>query len=207
MIVPFRRCVCSIHDPPHDTWSSWGIPLIFKARILRLRVARRAMSGETGQMAAFADAFGLALVGRDAELGAVGTFLNGVASGTAGTLLITGDPGVGKTALVQQACATVNSDAVVLTGTCLPLTSMTVPFLALRSAVRAMPRTGGIPRPGCSTPRMPPRTSPWNSTTGSRNCAKTVPSFLSSTTCIGPTGARWTCSCISSPVRRAGISH
>lgn len=98
-------------------------------------------------MAAFADAFGLALVGRDAELGAVGAFLNGVASGTAGTLLITGDPGVGKTALVKQACATVNSDAVVLTGTCLPLTSMTVPFLALRSAVRAMPRTGGIPRP------------------------------------------------------------
>jgi DNA-binding CsgD family transcriptional regulator len=98
-------------------------------------------------MAAPADALGPALVGRDGELDVVGAFLDSVAVGNAGTLLVTGDPGVGKTTLVQAACSAVASEALVLTGTCLPLTSMTVPFLALRSAVRAMPRVSGLVRP------------------------------------------------------------
>jgi DNA-binding CsgD family transcriptional regulator len=41
----------------------------------------------------------------------------------------------------------VASEAFVLTGACLPLTSMTVPFLALRSAVRALPKASEPARP------------------------------------------------------------
>ena len=104
-------------------------------------------------MAAAAEGIGPVLVGRSVELGAVGAFVDTVDAGTAGTLLITGDPGVGKTALVREACTRAAAEpcgksvAVILTGTCLPLSSMTVPFLALRSAVRGIPAADGIPRP------------------------------------------------------------
>lgn len=56
--------------------------------------------------------------------------------GAAVTVLVTGDAGVGKTALVQQACDGCAAGTIVLMGGCLPLTNMVVPFLALRSAFR-----------------------------------------------------------------------
>lgn len=87
------------------------------------------------------------LVGRATELAAVDAFLANVCTGTAGTLVVSGDPGVGKTALVQRACVSLPSQAWVLTGACLPLASMTVPFLALRSAFRRAPRFDGVAYP------------------------------------------------------------
>ncbi len=79
----------------------------------------------------------VALVGRASELAAIGTLIDRVAGGEAGAMLISGDAGVGKTALVERACAQADSPVVVLAGACLPLSAMTVPFLALRSAVRS----------------------------------------------------------------------
>ena len=94
-----------------------------------------------------AGADGADIVGRATELGALGRFLAGAAAGTAGTLVVCGDAGVGKTALVQHACKSLGLAAWVFAGACLPLTSMTVPFLALRSAFRAAPRFEGDARP------------------------------------------------------------
>ncbi len=52
-------------------------------------------------------------------------------------MLISGDAGVGKTALVEGACSGTDPSVVVLAGGCLPLSALTVPFLALRSAFRS----------------------------------------------------------------------
>ena len=82
---------------------------------------------------------GPVLAGRDGELGTVGAFLERAASGAAGALIVSGDTGVGKTALVNAACAS-RPTAVVLRGAGLPLTSLSVPFLALRQALRGAPQ-------------------------------------------------------------------
>ncbi|WP_434620503.1 helix-turn-helix transcriptional regulator [Arthrobacter sp. A5] len=93
------------------------------------------------------DAKGPDLVGRAAELGAIGAFLDRAAAGAAGTLVVSGDAGVGKTALVQHACAAAGTAVRTFAGACLPLTSMTVPFLGLRSVFRGAPRIEGIAHP------------------------------------------------------------
>ncbi|AIY03696.1 hypothetical protein ART_4097 [Arthrobacter sp. PAMC 25486] len=98
-------------------------------------------------MGEYAGADGADIVGRATELGLLGGFLAGAAAGTAGTLVVSGDAGVGKTALVQHACNAPGLAAWVFAGACLPLASMTVPFLALRSAFRAAPRFDGDARP------------------------------------------------------------
>ncbi len=77
----------------------------------------------------------------------MGTFLASAAAGTAGTLVVSGDAGVGKTALVQHACHSSGPAAWIFAGACLPLASLTVPFLALRSAFRTAPRFDGDARP------------------------------------------------------------
>lgn len=87
-------------------------------------------------MAAHAGVIGPVLVGRGSELSVIRDALDRAEAGAAVTLLVTGDAGVGKTALVQQACEDRAAGTIVLMGGCLPLTSMTVPFLALRSALR-----------------------------------------------------------------------
>ncbi|MHA6667701.1 helix-turn-helix transcriptional regulator [Homoserinimonas sp. A447] len=76
-------------------------------------------------------------VGRSEELATVRALVDRAIAGEAGALLVSGDPGVGKTALVQQACASLDADVLVLLGAALPMTSMAVPFLAIRSAVRS----------------------------------------------------------------------
>jgi DNA-binding CsgD family transcriptional regulator/tetratricopeptide (TPR) repeat protein len=53
-------------------------------------------------------------------------------------VLVTGDAGVGKTRLVHQACSA-GAGLLVLSGACLPLTTLTVPLLPLRTALRALP--------------------------------------------------------------------
>lgn len=88
---------------------------------------------------------GPVLVGRSEELATTRALVGRAIAGEAGALLVSGDPGVGKTALVQQACAGVDPEAMVLFGAALPLTTMSVPFLALRSALRSRPRNEGRP--------------------------------------------------------------
>ncbi len=82
--------------------------------------------------------------GREAETSEVLRFLEDAVNGNAGMLLVTGEPGVGKTALVEHACAEFADQMTVLAGGCLPLTNMSVPFLPLRSALRTL----GAGRPG-----------------------------------------------------------
>ncbi|WP_433373868.1 LuxR C-terminal-related transcriptional regulator [Actinoplanes sp. CA-142083] len=76
----------------------------------------------------------VALAGRADESAAVLAHLGEAAAGHASTLLVRGEPGVGKTSLVGEAC----QDARVETiwASCLPLTSMTTPLLPLRGALR-----------------------------------------------------------------------
>ncbi|WP_136708907.1 LuxR family transcriptional regulator [Agromyces sp. H66] len=77
------------------------------------------------------------LVGRDAELDDIGRVLGGVTAGTASTLLLSGEAGIGKTSLLDAVVSRFASEALVLSGRCLPLSSLSLPFLALRSALRA----------------------------------------------------------------------
>ncbi|TQJ36362.1 regulatory LuxR family protein [Arthrobacter sp. SLBN-122] len=82
---------------------------------------------------------GPALVGRDQELAALTDMVDAVRTGAARTTIISGDAGVGKTALVQAACAAAQPDVVILRGAALPLGALTVPYLGLRSALRSAP--------------------------------------------------------------------
>ncbi|MBG6237681.1 DNA-binding CsgD family transcriptional regulator/tetratricopeptide (TPR) repeat protein [Mycetocola sp. CAN_C7] len=95
---------------------------------------------------------GPVLVGRDQELGLVDALIAGAAGGESATLLISGEAGMGKTVLVQDACTRVTDDTVVLTGACLPMASVAVPFLPLRSSLRGAPPLPGHPFPDLSTP-------------------------------------------------------
>jgi DNA-binding CsgD family transcriptional regulator len=72
------------------------------------------------------------------EVGELSSALASVRSGQGRAVLIVGDAGVGKTRLVHQA-GTLAEDFLVLTGACLPLSSMTVPLLPLRTAVAGLP--------------------------------------------------------------------
>lgn len=90
---------------------------------------------------------GAGLVGRARELAALKTFLDAAAAGSAGSLVISGDAGVGKTALVQRACRAAGSAPWIFSGAALPLASMTVPFLALRAAFRNAPQVDGVEHP------------------------------------------------------------
>lgn len=74
--------------------------------------------------------------GREAEISELRRFLEDAVHGTAGMMLVTGEAGVGKTSLVEHALAEFVDQMMVLAGGCLPLTSMSVPFLPLRSALR-----------------------------------------------------------------------
>jgi DNA-binding CsgD family transcriptional regulator len=92
------------------------------------------------------------LVGRAGELATVVGLLRGAVGGRAGALLVSGEAGVGKTTLARAACSQVVDFADVVWGSCLPLASLAVPFLPLRSALRewreergaaAVPLSGG----------------------------------------------------------------
>lgn len=73
-------------------------------------------------------------VGRSGELNQLASVLDSVRAGHGRAVLVTGDAGVGKTRLVQRAAALADG-FLVLTGTCLPLSSLSVPLLPLRSAL------------------------------------------------------------------------
>jgi AAA ATPase domain len=87
-------------------------------------------------MASHAEAPRWVLVGRDAELSALHEVLARAADGRSETLLVFGEAGVGKTSLVQHAVGGATPSMLLLSGTCLPLQSITVPLLPLRGASR-----------------------------------------------------------------------
>jgi DNA-binding CsgD family transcriptional regulator len=97
-----------------------------------------------------ADRAGLArrpLVGRAGEIDAVTELLRAAALGEAGALLISGEAGVGKTALAREVMTRAGGEADVLWAPCLPLTSLAVPFLPLATALRGWAADRDVPVP------------------------------------------------------------
>ena len=76
------------------------------------------------------------VAGRADEMAALLALVSAAVRGHAATLLVTGEAGVGKTSLVRQACAASADLVDVIWASCLPLTSLAVPLLPLRSALR-----------------------------------------------------------------------
>jgi DNA-binding CsgD family transcriptional regulator len=87
------------------------------------------------------------LVGRAGDIDVVVELIEAAARGEAGALLIAGEAGVGKTALVREAAARVSADTDVLWAPCLPLTSLATPFLPLTTAVREWAAGRDVPVP------------------------------------------------------------
>src|SRR5690348_5915957 len=88
---------CGKHPPSGQVWSRL---LRSRPRTHRLRHVRRGWASPAGQVA---------LVGRDAELERLAAAVMAAAAGRGKILLISGEPGIGKTAiltwLVDQAAA------------------------------------------------------------------------------------------------------
>jgi DNA-binding CsgD family transcriptional regulator len=76
------------------------------------------------------------VIGRADELAALRALVDRAVRGTASTLLLSGEAGVGKTALARCAGAEAANRAGLIWASCLPLTSLAVPLLPLRTAVR-----------------------------------------------------------------------
>ena len=77
------------------------------------------------------------LAGRQAELSELGDLLAAAFHGYAPTVVLSGEAGVGKTSLVRGLLAEVPAGTVVLSGGCLPMPSLSVGLLPLRSALRS----------------------------------------------------------------------
>ncbi len=81
-----------------------------------------------------------AFVGRTRESDRVRSVLEGARLGRMGALLISGDPGVGKTRLVEHVCAGAGGEGLLtLRGVCLPMGATEVPLMPLRTAFRRLP--------------------------------------------------------------------
>jgi AAA ATPase domain len=103
-----------------------------------------------GRLGGVADRDGVArrpLVGRAGEVGAVVGLVDRATRGDGCALLVSGEAGVGKTALVREAWARFGAVADVLWAQCLPLTSLAVPFLPLTSALRGWADGRQVPTP------------------------------------------------------------
>ena len=99
-------------------------------------LARISGGWETRRVEAGPESHRRRLAGRADELAEVTALIQAAAAGRAGALLISGEAGVGKTALARAACSREESEVDVLWGSCLPLTSLAVPFLPLTTALR-----------------------------------------------------------------------
>jgi predicted ATPase len=97
-------------------------------------------------MPPYTEVAGGLLVGRKVELTQLSAALHRAAHREADTVLVFGEAGVGKTALVKEALHSVDSDQLLLSGACLPLQSITVPLLPLRTALRAALPGGHLAR-------------------------------------------------------------
>jgi DNA-binding CsgD family transcriptional regulator len=93
-------------------------------------------------------------VGRAGELEGLRVLAAQAALGCAGTMVITGEPGIGKTTLVHEAADRVKSTAEVLWTTCLPLTSLAVPLLPLTTALRRWSADRGETVPDLGRPDL-----------------------------------------------------
>ena len=74
------------------------------------------------------------LAGRAADSAVLGSVVRAAVAGQPGAVLVSGEAGVGKTALVRAGCD--SDDVQVVWGTCLPIGSLAAPLLPLRSALR-----------------------------------------------------------------------
>lgn len=82
-------------------------------------------------------------IGRELETAQLLAAMGHTAEGAAATVIVHGEAGIGKTALVTAAVTAHQSsrpDAVVCRGTCLPLVSLTVPLIGFRSALHPLSR-------------------------------------------------------------------
>ena len=84
-------------------------------------------------------------IGRTREVGRVRAAVQDARASRARALLVVGDAGVGKTCLVERACADRAEADVLVPVTCLPLSTIRVPFLPLRTALRRLPQALGAP--------------------------------------------------------------
>jgi len=80
----------------------------------------------------------MTVVGRVGELGVLTDLIEDATRGRAGTLLVSGEAGVGKTALIRAGTDRCADQVDLVWATCLPLTSLAIPFLPLTSALREM---------------------------------------------------------------------
>src|SRR5258707_558705 len=81
------------------------------------------------------------LVGRHHELAALTAALDAAVAGEPGVVLVGGEAGVGKTALVEEAAARAReTDARVLVGSCVELGGAGLPFSPLADALRSLVR-------------------------------------------------------------------
>jgi DNA-binding CsgD family transcriptional regulator len=76
------------------------------------------------------------LVGRDDERRAVAELVWAAAAGRAGTVLVSGEAGAGKTVLLERVGVEAAGTVDLLWASCLPLTSLAVPFLPLLHGLR-----------------------------------------------------------------------
>ena len=77
------------------------------------------------------------LVGREAELAQIDVLVGHATAGEAAVLLLTGEPGIGKTALGRAACAGSGAPEHRLVVSCLPLQTLSTGLAPLRSALRS----------------------------------------------------------------------
>ncbi len=87
------------------------------------------------------------LVGRAVEIAAVVELVDAATRGDGGALMVFGEAGVGKTAMVHEASDRVDDLPDVLWAPCLPLTSLAVPFLPLTTALRGWAAESDVPVP------------------------------------------------------------
>ena len=85
------------------------------------------------------------LVGRAHEVDAITEVVGGAARGEAMTLLVRGEAGIGKTSLLRDACSRAAGSTEVVWVSCLPLSSLVVPFGPLLTTLRRQGSHGEVP--------------------------------------------------------------
>lgn len=144
-----------LHIPPAG--QIWHRGLVLKKALgslrftLRCTLLIRSLRCQNRRVADHGGLVDADIVGRATEMDLLRSFLASAAAGRSGTIVISGDAGIGKTALIQHACASHGTLFQLFAGTCLPLTTAPFEFQGLRSAFRSDPTFDAGPGP------QPPR--------------------------------------------------
>ena len=80
-------------------------------------------------------------------MGIIRSLLTRAAAGEAQFAVLSGDAGIGKTALVERASSELGDFGLTLSGACLPLASISIPSLpvrAIRAAQAMLPRARSV---------------------------------------------------------------